>query len=60
MDVVKCDDCGRERTADDRDYSPVQLLMPGQVVGWSSGLIDELCGSCLRAMFEQANGQSTR
>ena len=37
-----CAVCGRERTADDRDYSPLQVIH-GRPLGWYSGDDGEIC-----------------
>ena len=41
-----CLQCGRERTAQDRDYSPLQVLT-GRAIGWYSGDDGEVCGACM-------------
>lgn len=39
---VVCCICSRERTAEDWDYSPLQVVF-GQPVGWYSGDDGEIC-----------------
>lgn len=38
-----CDMCGRERTPQDKNYSPMQVVT-GQPCGWYSGDDGEICG----------------
>lgn len=48
--MTVCDSCGRERTADDRDYSPLQVVT-GAALGWYSDDDGELCPECLTGML---------
>lgn len=41
-----CVECGRERTDDDINYSPTQVLF-GDRIGWYSGDDAEMCGQCM-------------
>lgn len=40
---VTCIICNRERTPEDKDYSPMQVVW-GQPCGWYSGDDGEICG----------------
>lgn len=51
---VTCQICQRERTLEDFDYSPLQVVY-GQPFGWYSGSDGEICGKCFGEMFVQAN-----
>ena len=46
-----CVDCGRVRTPDDADYSPVQVVF-GVALGWYSGDDGEMCGACMAAVMK--------
>lgn len=50
-EAVKCQVCGRERTPEDRDYSPMQVFL-GQKLGWYSGDDGELCGADLQNILD--------
>lgn len=50
-----CDICGRERTDQDPDYEPLQLLTLGTRIGWYSGDDGEICGADMQIMFQRAN-----
>lgn len=54
--IQKCDDCQRERTEDDFDYSPMQVIIVGSTIGWFSGEDGDFCGECLTRMLRKANG----
>lgn len=42
-----CQTCGVERKPEDKDYTPVQVIL-NQPLGWYSGEDDgELCGQCM-------------
>lgn len=49
-----CCDCGRERTASDQDYTPMQIFGVGPL-GWYSGDDGEMCGECMTKVIR---GQS--
>lgn len=42
-DPVTCSVCKRERTPEDKDYTPVQVVT-NQPCGWYSGDDGEICG----------------
>ena len=45
-----CTSCGRERTADDFNYSPAQVIL-GRAIGWYSGDDGEICGQCMEKII---------
>jgi hypothetical protein len=47
-----CDNCGRERTIDDVDYSPLQVIYYGPI-GWYSGVDGQICPECMTEMIER-------
>lgn len=49
-----CVVCGRARTPDDNDYTPLQVVL-GLPLGWYSGDDGELCPEC---MTETMKGQN--
>lgn len=54
VDGVKCQICGRPRTAvDDLDYNPVQVIT-GQPIGWYSAEDGEICP---KDMAQMVRGQ---
>ena len=40
--AVKCDLCGRERTKEDQEYNPIQVVTD-RPIGWYSGKDGEIC-----------------
>lgn len=48
--MAKCLECKRERTPEDKDYSPMQAVT-GQPCGWYSGDDGEICGHCMDVML---------
>lgn len=53
-EAVKCEQCGRERRAEDLDYNPMQAIFGGSL-GWYSGDDGEMCGTCLQELMTHAN-----
>lgn len=54
--MTNCTQCGRERTADDLDYTPMKLIMGLADAGWYSGDDGEICGQDMVKIFREANG----
>lgn len=48
--ITICNMCQRARTPEDKDYSPVQVLM-GEPSGWYSGDDGEICGHDMDVMM---------
>lgn len=50
-----CGQCGKVRTVEP-DYSPLQVIIVGQRIGWYSGEKDgELCPDCMAALLNLGN-----